>query len=952
MLVSGVIPVVWRSQGPVDLDRSAQLDVPYQVKTAYGLTDSFKVSGVAQQGGPFSPVKSTLTTSLANHWLHDVLDSDCQVTFQTHNGSRGLPHTPDDRLRLRAQFLEAMDDSVILTPSLDASRTAGLHVERFQAAYGWETSWPKSLLAILQAGPVPDTLPMPSVDPADPDSPQVIYHPVAVTADHCEFLRVRTNDPETQFQKIRAIIASFSFPVLHTRLPFTAVRRIIVQCLVSQIRPYLSYQPISRAHAGELDHLLASRIHRHFRFPFQFNSSLLFLPVSQFGFGFPSITSLNDNAAVSGLVRDLNHHVSTFATMARITLADWTCLLNGCCSPLEGATTRSFTRARRVLPAAWVTALAVLRQYQLAIRTSDLSYLYTGDVALRHLARLLSHHPLAPSSLTITNLERAHLSHLTHLASWSSPSLSPPVLSPHPHIAHSLQPFSAGRDWPAVQQWLASLSLSHITAASAGFHVEVDGRSGGPDAARGLTQESHNLGQSGSTGGTAAAHTNAARATQAGRWTLALPPKLRQHMAESAILAAARLSPHPPLSQPDILASDASAVDRPYPHVTFAAATPSSSVVLALAPHESAASSLHGEVFALVVAALLHLAQPVVPPPKRPPLYTDHLNSVRFFQSLSTSSPSPSPSLNPALPLYHWLLDICNRSPNPPLITYTPAHTPDTSPPAQANRYADLLASSSNSHDNTLFSVPLPTFTLPPFVLHTASHNYVLPSSISSVLDDLRTRSTLSDSSSRPNTVLFRPLYDTHPPPPHPYTRASSAYSALVQLYSRSSQLDSAYTRYRRLRDTSPTCHFGCGSLETPHHLFVQCPHFAALREEACIAVVRETSSLLDAAETPLPTDVILRTARALFTDDPHVWPQTSSHYHYGMVPSLPDVPTAFGAHLPSKRLLSRVAALWHSSSIRLTARIWGSYKRTTYPFPSRTQPSLLLPAHLSYLLL
>ena len=226
-----------------------------------------------------------------------------------------------------------------------------------------------------------------------------------------------------------------------------------------------------------------------------------------------------------------------------------------------------------------------------------------------------------------------------------------------------------------------------------------------------------------------------------------------------------------------------------------------------------------------------------------------------------------------------------------------------------------------------------------------------IPSSLSSVLDNLRTRSTLSDSSSRPNTVLFRALYDTHPPPPHPYTRASSAYSALVQLYSRSSQLDSAYTRYRRLRDTSPLCHFGCDSLETPHHLFVQCPHFATLREEARLAVVRETSSLLQAAETPLPTDVILRSAHALFTDDPHVWPQSSSHYHYGMVPSLPEVPTAFGAHLPSKRLLSRLAALWHSSSIRLTARIWGSYKSATYPFPSRTQPSLSLPAHLSYLL-
>nr|VWO97891.1 Cytochrome P450 3A13 [Ganoderma boninense] len=318
----------------IDLDRSAQDAVPYQVKTVHGLTEPFVVSGVTQQGGPFSPIKSTLTTSLANHWLRDILAPDQHVVFQSHYGSQGLPHTPDDRLTFRAQLVEAMDDSVIIAPSLPASQAAGLHVERFQAAYGWETNWSKSLLAILHADPVPSTLPMPSVDPNDPDSGRVIYHTITVTTSHCEFLRVQINDPETQYQRIRAIITNFSFPVMHTRLPFMAVRRIISQCLISCIRPYLSYQPITRARAADLDHLLAACVHHYFRFPFRFNSSLLFLPITHFGFDFPSIVQLNDIAAISGLIRDLNHHVPTFRTMARITLADWTCLLNHCQSPL------------------------------------------------------------------------------------------------------------------------------------------------------------------------------------------------------------------------------------------------------------------------------------------------------------------------------------------------------------------------------------------------------------------------------------------------------------------------------------------------------------------------------------------------------------------------------------------------------------------------------------------
>ncbi|KAJ3963718.1 hypothetical protein EV361DRAFT_813095, partial [Lentinula raphanica] len=52
----------------IAFDKSAQAHVPYRVKTAFGLTDPFIVSGVSKQGGPLSPLKSVLTTSLGNHW--------------------------------------------------------------------------------------------------------------------------------------------------------------------------------------------------------------------------------------------------------------------------------------------------------------------------------------------------------------------------------------------------------------------------------------------------------------------------------------------------------------------------------------------------------------------------------------------------------------------------------------------------------------------------------------------------------------------------------------------------------------------------------------------------------------------------------------------------------------------------------------------------------------------
>ena len=54
----------------------------------------------------------------------------------------------------------------------------------------------------------------------------------------------------------------------------------------------------------------------------------------------------------------------------------------------------------------------------------------------------------------------------------------------------------------------------------------------------------------------------------------------------------------------------------------------------------------------------------------------------------------------------------------------------------------------------------------------------------------------------RPTSRPFAPsFYYPHPPPPHPYTRASSVYSAVVQLYARSHQLPTNLSFASRSRD-------------------------------------------------------------------------------------------------------------------------------------------------------
>jgi len=138
-----------------------------------------------------------------------------------------------------------------------------------------------------------------------------------------------------------------------------------------------------------------------------------------------------------------------------------------------------------------------------------------------------------------------------------------------------------------------------------------------------------------------------------------------------------------------------------------------------------------------------------------------------------------------------------------------------------------------------------------------------------------------------PFHTLSSLFHDSHTPPAHPYVRASSPYSAVVQLYARSSQLPTGATTASQFGDQSPFCRFGCDSLEDPHHIFVTCPAFHDLRTEYSHALVLETSRALTGATLP-PTLLprIEHLAARLFQDD-ECWPLGSSRFFLGLLPSL-----------------------------------------------------------------
>ena len=70
---------------------------------------------------------------------------------------------------------------------------------------------------------------------------------------------------------------------------------------------------------------------------------------------------------------------------------------------------------------------------------------------------------------------------------------------------------------------------------------------------------------------------------------------------------------------------------------------------------------------------------------------------------------------------------------------------------------------------------------------------------------------------------------------------ATSAYTALVQLYARSGQLPMAEGMVQKGQGEDNSCRMGCKAIEDMHHIFVVCPEYAKLREEVKKEVAKRT---------------------------------------------------------------------------------------------------------------
>jgi hypothetical protein len=275
-------------------------------------------------------------------------------------------------------------------------------------------------------------------------------------------------------------------------------------------------------------------------------------------------------------------------------------------------------------------------------------------------------------------------------------------------------------------------------------------------------------------------------------------------------------------------------------------------------------------------------------------------------------------------------------------LTHVRAHTSAADTPSKLNQIADSFATASQTSPLLPPSVPIPTFFMDHFMLFSFQLGFI-ESSISSFVDLSLAHLTSQSLDTCHQPLPPLPLFDITHPPPYPYIKAPSAYSAVVQLYAWSGQLDTRLSLSTRLKGT----YLGCPVLEDAHHFFVHCPKISSLR-------TTYLKRLLDTIRDSLRLRTLSHEDRTFIFDQVHnlffdscLWPSNRTAYYLGILPSL--VPSS----RIGSRMHTRVAHLAHIVCLQLAVRIWGEARCQNFP-PNRqrvpTDKAVLLPPRLARL--
>jgi hypothetical protein len=319
-------------------------------------------------------------------------------------------------------------------------------------------------------------------------------------------------------------------------------------------------------------------------------------------------------------------------------------------------------------------------------------------------------------------------------------------------------------------------------------------------------------------------------------------------------------------------------------------------------------SILQGEQMGLLAALVLAQSPPQI--------YTDHLNSTTLIDDSRTAiNQERRLCVMNGRSYYRWILDLVSRK--SATITYTKAHTNDTSLPSTLNRQADHYASSAQKFISSIPIAPVPSFFMEPYTFHREPDGWI-ESNIRHFVDHFSAIATADKLALMPKHRMSTWLHDPNPPPPWIYTKAPSAYTALVQLYARSGQLVTAHGMCQKKALASPICRFGCPDTENPHHLFIVCPRYSEMRLKALESLTMSIKMRLDEDEVNTSDQQrVLDTVKYIFSDSENTWPLHSSMYYLGQLPKLEPLlsPLSSSNTVNRARLIRNLAADMHLAS-------------------------------------
>ena len=110
--------------------------------------------------------------------------------------------------------------------------------------------------------------------------------------------------------------------------------------------------------------------------------------------------------------------------------------------------------------------------------------------------------------------------------------------------------------------------------------------------------------------------------------------------------------------------------------------------------------------------------------------------------------------------------------------------------------------------------------------------------------------------------------------PNYPYHKATSAYSAVLQLCVRSGQLPTAVGMTEKHQWDDGKCRQGCEATESDHHVFVNCAPFEEWRNKTGEELRKKIAHIIKEAKIDRPTaETILDKAKSFFKDDDELWP-------------------------------------------------------------------------------